>query len=261
MQKHYDGYFIDLDGTVYAGKRRIPAAKRFVERLQHTGTDFMFVTNNTTKLPVDVVDNLANNHDIHVKESNVYTAGLATADYVAGIAKPGQNKVYIIGEIGLIQAFLDKGFQLSERQPDFVIVGLDSDVTYNKFAIATLAIRGGATFIGTNPDSNIPNERGMLPGAGSLVEMVAYTTQQRPIYIGKPETIIMANALKRMRLKKSQVLMVGDNYKTDITAGIRFGIDTLLVYTGLSTREQVAKEAIAPTYEIDSLDEWTLTDE
>lgn len=261
MKKHYDGYFIDLDGTVYAGKKRIPAAKRFIERLQRSGTDFMFVTNNTTKLPNDVVENLAFNHDIHVQENNVYTAGLATADYVEQIAKPGQNKVYIIGEIGLIQAFLDKGFELSEKRPDFVVVGLDSDVTYHKFEIATLAIRAGAKFIGTNPDSNIPNERGMLPGAGSLVEMVAYTTQQRPIYIGKPEPIIMANALKRIHLKKSQVLMVGDNYKTDITAGIRFGIDTLLVYSGLSTREQVAQQEIAPTYEIDSLDEWTLSDE
>ncbi|MCH5462613.1 TIGR01457 family HAD-type hydrolase [Lactobacillus sp. LC28-10] len=261
MQKHYDGYFIDLDGTVYAGKRRIPAAKRFVERLQRANKDFLFVTNNTTKLPVDVVENLATNHDIHVNPKNVYTAGLATADYVASIATEGQKKVYIIGEIGLIQAFLDKGFELNERQPDFVVVGLDSDVTYHKFEIATLAIRGGAKFIGTNPDSNIPNERGMLPGAGSLVEMVAYTTQQRPIYIGKPETIIMANALKRIGLKKSQVVMVGDNYKTDITAGIRFGMDTLLVYTGLSTRSQVAHQDIAPTYEIDSLDDWSVEDE
>lgn len=261
MFKHYDGYFIDLDGTIYAGKRRIPAAKRFIERLQQHHNQFMFVTNNTTKLPEDVVANLADNHDIHVTEANVYTAGLATADYVDSIAHPGHKKVYIIGEIGLVQAFLNKGFELTERNPDFVVVGLDSDVTYHKFEIATLAIRAGAKFIGTNPDSNIPNERGMLPGAGSLVEMVAYTTQQRPVYVGKPEPIIMANALKRSGLRKDQVVMVGDNYKTDITAGLNFGVDTLLVYSGLSTREQVQSQAIAPTYEIDSLDDWELLDE
>ncbi|ANZ62267.1 HAD family hydrolase [Secundilactobacillus paracollinoides] len=258
MTKHYDGYFIDLDGTIYAGKRRIPAAKRFIERLQNTNTNFMFVTNNTTKLPADVVRNLGDNHDIHVTEDNVYTAGLASADYVAQIAQSGQDSVYIVGEIGLIQAFLDRGFHLTEHDPDFVVVGLDSDVTYHKLSLAILAIRAGATFIGTNPDSNIPNELGMLPGAGSLVEMVAYATQQRPVYIGKPRSIIMANALQRSGLRKDQVVMVGDNYRTDITAGLDFGIDTLLVYTGLSTRAQVAREDRQPTVECDSLDDWEL---
>lgn len=258
MKKHYDGYFIDLDGTIYAGKRRIPAAKRFIERLQDTDTDFMFVTNNTTKLPIDVVRNLADNHDIHVAEKNVYTAGLASADYVAQVAKPGQDSVYIVGEIGLIQAFLDRGFHLTEHDPDFVIVGLDSDVTYHKLSLAILAIRAGAIFIGTNPDSNIPNELGMLPGAGSFVEMVAYATQQRPVYIGKPQSIIMANALKCSGLRKDQVVMVGDNYRTDITAGLDFGIDTLLVYSGLSKRAEVEQEDRQPTFEIDSLDDWEL---
>lgn len=258
MKKHYDGYFIDLDGTIYAGKRRIPAAKRFIERLQDTDTDFMFVTNNTTKLPIDVVRNLADNHDIHVAEKNVYTAGLASADYVAQVAKPGQDSVYIVGEIGLIQAFLNRGFHLTEHDPDFVIVGLDSDVTYHKLSLAILAIRAGAIFIGTNPDSNIPNELGMLPGAGSFVEMVAYATQQRPVYIGKPRSIIMANALKRSGLRKDQVVMVGDNYRTDITAGLDFGIDTLLVYSGLSKRAEVEQEDRQPTFEIDSLDDWEL---
>ncbi len=258
MKKHYDGYFIDLDGTIYAGKRRIPAAKRFIERLQDTDTDFMFVTNNTTKLPIDVVRNLADNHDIHVAEKNVYTAGLASADYVAQVAKPGQDSVYIVGEIGLIQAFLDRGFRLTEHDPDFVVVGLDSDVTYHKLSLAILAIRAGAIFIGTNPDSNIPNELGMLPGAGSFVEMVAYATQQRPVYIGKPRSIIMANALKRSGLRKDQVVMVGDNYRTDITAGLDFGIDTLLVYSGLSKRAEVEQEDRQPTFEIDSLDDWEL---
>ncbi len=142
------------------------AAKRFVERLQAADKDFLFVTNNTTKLPVDVVDNLATNHDIHVQPDNVYTAGLATADYVAGIAKAGQNKVYIIGEIGLIQAFLDKGFELSERQPDFVVVGLDSDVTYHKFGNCDVGYPCWSKVYWANPDLNIPNERGMLPAQG-----------------------------------------------------------------------------------------------
>lgn len=261
MSKQYKGYFIDLDGTVYAGKRRIPAAKRFVERLQQTHTPFLFVTNNTMKLPRDVVLNLAENHDIHVTEENVYTAGLATADYLDDLASKENRKAYIVGEIGLKQALLSKGFTLENRNPDYVIVGLDSDVTYHKFELATLAIRNGAKFIGTNSDSNIPNERGMLPGAGSLVKMVEYTTQQQALYIGKPEPIIMKNALKKVGLDKSEVVMVGDNYLTDISAGINVGMDTLLVYTGLSTKSQIAAVEKKPTYEIESLDDWNLAND
>ncbi|MEJ6400444.1 TIGR01457 family HAD-type hydrolase [Nicoliella lavandulae] len=259
--KRYQGYFIDLDGTIYAGKKRIPAAKRFIERLQQAQIPFLFVTNNTTKLPKDVVANLANNHDIHVSEDNVYTAGLATADFMDNQADNNHRKAYVIGETGLIDALESRGFEITDDHPDYVVVGLDTDVTYEKFCVATLAIKNGARFIGTNPDTNIPNERGMLPGAGSLVELVRYATQVEPTLIGKPEPIILNNALKIIGLDKQQVVMVGDNYMTDISAGINVGMDTLLVYTGVSTKEQIATKSIKPTWQVDSLDDWQLTDE
>ncbi|UQS86762.1 TIGR01457 family HAD-type hydrolase [Nicoliella spurrieriana] len=258
--KHYQGYFIDLDGTIYAGKKRIPAAKRFIERLQAANVPFLFVTNNTTKLPNDVVANLANNHDIHVNESNVYTAGLATADFMNDDADADHRRAYVIGETGLVDALTNRGFEITSDNPDYVVVGLDTEVTYEKFCIATLAIQHGAKFIGTNPDTNIPNERGMLPGAGSLVDLVRYATQVEPTLIGKPKAVILANALKIIGLNKDQVVMVGDNYMTDISAGINFGIDTLLVYTGVSTKEQIAQKQIKPTWQIDSLDEWQVDD-
>ena len=256
----YQGYFIDLDGTIYRGKHRIPAAKRFIDRLQAAQIPFLFVTNNTTKMPSDVVKNLAVNHDIHVSKRNVYTAGLATADYLDQMAvrKSQKKTVFVIGEKGLRQALADKGFVFDGHNPNYVVVALDSQATYHDFAVATLASQHGATFVGTNPDSNIPNEKGMLPGAGSLVKMVEYATQVKPIIIGKPRTIILKNALQLIHLKKDQVIMVGDNYLTDILAGIHFGIDTLLVYTGVSTRQQVANQKIKPTYQINSFDQWKL---
>ncbi|TPR17868.1 TIGR01457 family HAD-type hydrolase [Apilactobacillus timberlakei] len=254
--KKYNGYFIDLDGTIYAGSKRIPAAKRFIERLQNKDISFMFVTNNTTKMPIDVVKNLADNHDIHVREDNVYTAGLATADYMDKIAGK-KRKVYVVGEKGLITALENNGFEIVyDEQPDYVVVGLDSNTDYDKLSKAVLYIRAGAKFIGTNPDSNIPNEKGMLPGAGSLVDLVRYATQVNPIFIGKPESIILENALDKIKLNKDEVVMVGDNYMTDISAGINFGIDTLLVYSGLSTKKQVSNMNIKPTSEINSLDDW-----
>ncbi|WP_203641721.1 TIGR01457 family HAD-type hydrolase [Levilactobacillus andaensis] len=256
--KDYQAYLIDLDGTVYAGSKRYPAAKRFIERLQATGTAFKFVTNNTTKLPVDVVANLANNHDIHVTTDNVYTAGLATADFLDQHAGDGERTVYVVGEIGLRQALTAKGFTVDEEHPRYVVVGLDSDVTYEKFAKAILAIRSGSTFIGTNSDSNIPKARGLMPGAGALVDLVRYATQTAPIFVGKPEPIILQNSLTQLGIAPENALMVGDNYQTDILAGIHAGVDTLLVYTGVSTPEQVAQEKIQPTYTIPSLDQWDL---
>lgn len=256
----YQGYMIDLDGTMYRGKERIPEAKAFVERLQRANIPFMFLTNNTTQSPATVVANLANNHDVHAEPSQVFTPSLATAAWIQADSNGDASgkSVYVIGELGLKQALLDIGLTFNEVDPDYVVVGLDYDVTYHKFELATLAIQRGAMFIGTNADTNLPNERGHVPGAGSVIAMVERATQQRAFYIGKPEKIIMEQALAKMQLEKDQVVMVGDNYNTDIMAGINAGIDTLLVYTGISTKEQVAAQAVAPTHVVDSLADWAV---
>lgn len=255
MKSNYQGYFIDLDGTMYKGTKQIPAAARFIKRLQDAQKKVLFVTNNSTRSPEFVANNLVTNHGINVKSENVYTTALATADYLDQIAGE-KRRVYVVGESGLRDALTNRQFKITEEAPDYVVVGLDSKVTYDKLATAVLVIRAGATFIGTNSDSNLPNQRGMVPGAGSLVKLVEYATQKKPIMIGKPEKIIMEMALKRSGLTKDQVVMVGDNYNTDIKAAINFCIDSLLVYSGLSTREEVSKEKIQPTHQIDSLDEW-----
>ena len=197
----YQAYFIDLDGTTYKGTTTIPAAARFVQQIQKLDKKIMFVTNNSTRTPEFVADNLKTNHNIDVDQSNIYTTALATADYLDQYADHQHRKVYVIGEIGLKNALLANGFTFDEDNPDYVVVGLDSDVTYHKFELAVLAVRNGATFIGTNADSNLPNERGMVPGAGSLVKLVEYATQRQPIMIGKPEKIIMQMALNKIGLR------------------------------------------------------------
>ena len=254
----YSGYMIDLDGTVYRGRERIPEAKDFVERLQKAQIPFLFLTNNTTKSPAAVCKNLAENHDIHATPEQVYTPSLATAAWIqqdCGGDAHGHS-VYVIGEIGLKQAMLDVGLTFNEFDPEYVVVGLDYDVTYHKFELATLAIQRGAKFIGTNADTNLPNERGHVPGAGSVIALVERSTQQKALYIGKPEKIIMEQGLRRMGLARDEVVMVGDNYKTDIQAGINANIDQLLVYTGISTHEFVAAQKIQPTHQVESLADW-----
>lgn len=249
----YKGYLIDLDGTIYKGVDPIPAGKRFVESLQARKIPFLFVTNNTTRTPETVAARLANEFDIHVGPETVYTATLATIDYMKA---HGGNSFFAIGEGGLIDLLLAAGFVWEETNPDYVVVGLDNDVTYEKFVKATLAIQKGATFIGTNPDKNIPTERGLMPGAGALISFVATATQKEPVFIGKPEAVIMNAAVEKLGLAKEEIIMVGDNYLTDIRAGIDNGLDTLLVLTGFTQKDQVPELPIAPTYVLDSLDEW-----
>ena len=258
MSKNYQGYFIDLDGTTYKGKKQIPAAARFIKRLKAADKTILFVTNNSTRSPELVANNLRENHNIDVKAENVYTTALATADYLDGIAGE-KRKVYVVGESGLRGALTAGGFEITDQQPDFVVVGLDSQVTYAKLETAVLLIRDGAKFIGTNADSNLPNERGMVPGAGSIVKLVEYATQQKPLMIGKPEKIIMEMALQKVGLSRDEAVMVGDNYHTDIQAAINVGMDSLLVYTGLSKPAEVAREAVQPTNSVRSLDEWKIS--
>ena len=250
----YKGYLIDLDGTIYRGSEPIPAGKRFVEELQRRNLPFLFVTNNTTRSPETVQERLAKMFDIHVAAETIYTASLATIDYMKDAGRG--NKVYAIGEAGLIDLLLAAGFVWDEEAPDYVVVGLDNDVTYEKFAIATLAIQKGAMFIGTNPDKNIPTERGLMPGAGALIAFMETAPQTKPIFIGKPEAVIMEKAVQRIGLSKEEVLMVGDNYETDIRSGINNGIDSLLVLSGFTPKEAVPSLPVAPTFVIDSLDEW-----
>ncbi|MGL4697673.1 TIGR01457 family HAD-type hydrolase [Enterococcus larvae] len=252
----YKGYLIDLDGTIYLGKEIIPAGKRFVEQLQQSDQPFLFVTNNTTKTPEAVAERLAKEFDLHVQPSTIYTASLATIDYMKEANKG--NRVYVIGESGLVDLILAAGFVWDEEEPDYVVVGLDTEITYEKLVKATLAIRRGAEFIGTNPDKNIPTERGLLPGAGSMIALIETAVQRAPIMIGKPNAVIMNEAVKVLGLTKDEVIMVGDNYETDIQAGIKNGIDTLLVLSGFTQKEDVPNLPVPATYTVDSLDEWEI---
>lgn len=257
MTKRYDGYLIDLDGTIYKGTKKMPSGQRFVQRLIDKQVEYLFVTNNSTKTPEAVAQNLTQNHQIPTTANQVYTSGMALADYLAKF--DDVHRVLMIGEDGLKAALLDKGFELVTKAPaDAVAIGLDRDVTYEKILQGTLAIQQGARFVATNPDTNLPTERGMVPGAGSVVAFLATAVEPAPVIIGKPEDIIMKGALEKLHLNHDQALMVGDNYNTDIKAGLHANIDTLLVYSGVSKKAVVAKESKQPTHWVDSLDDWKI---
>lgn len=252
----YKGYLIDLDGTIYQGKNRIPAGERFIKHLQEKGLPYLLVTNNTTRTPEMVQDMLSKQFNVETGIETIYTATMATVDYMNDMNRG--KTAYVIGETGLKSAIAAAGYVEELENPAYVVVGLDSQVTYDMLATATLAIQKGALFIGTNPDLNIPTERGLMPGAGALNALLEAATRVKPVFIGKPNAIIMNKSLEVLGIQRSEAVMVGDNYLTDIMAGIQNDIATILVTTGFTRPEEVPTLPIQPDHVLSSLDEWRL---
>jgi 4-nitrophenyl phosphatase len=253
--KEYKGYLIDLDGTMYKGTERIEAASDFVKRLRQKNVPYLFVTNNSSRTPAQVAEKLRG-FDIPAEEELVFTTSMATANYIYDRTKAAS--IYLIGEEGIRTALEEKGFQFAGEHADYVVIGIDRELTYEKLAVACLAVRNGAVFLSTNADVALPTERGFMPGNGSITAVVTVSTKTKPIFIGKPESIIVEQALKVLGTNKNETLMVGDNYDTDIMAGMNAGMDTVLVHTGVTTREMLSDYDRKPTYSIDSLDDWEI---
>lgn len=251
--KTYKGYLIDLDGTMYKGTERIEAASDFVKRLRQKDIPYLFVTNNSSRTPAQVAEKLRG-FDIPAEEELVFTSSMATANYIYDRKKDAS--IFMIGEEGLRAALEDKGFRFAGEKADFVVVGIDRELTYEKLAVACLAVRNGAVFLSTNADIALPTERGFMPGNGSLTSVITVSTGTPAIFIGKPESTIMEQALKVLGTSKYETLMVGDYYDTDIMAGMNAGMDTLLVHTGVTTKEMLTGYNRKPTYSVDTLDQW-----
>lgn len=256
MNKAYKGYLIDLDGTVYNGNKPILTARIFVEELQEKNIPFLFLTNNATKEPADVVKFLKETCDVHTDENHVYTSGMAAIDYVK--RNHPAARTLVVGEAALIKQAKTAGLIVTKDDVEVVIQALDRDTTYEKLMDASMAIRKGAEFVVTNTDSNLPTEFGFVPGSGSLTAFLKASTQIEPTIIGKPHAPIMEGALQMMGLEKDEVVMIGDNYHTDILAGIHFGIDTILTLTGFTQRVDLEAKEEKPTYIIEDLSEWQL---
>lgn len=257
--KHYKGYLIDLDGTMYRGTEVIKEAAEFVQRLISFNIPYLYVTNNSTKTPEQVADKL-NQFQIPAKPEEVFTSAMASANYIK--EQNSKANVYMIGETGLHTALNEKGLTIITEQSDsvdYVVVGLDQQISYEKLTLACLAIRNGASYIITNGDTALPTERGMLPGNGAIASVISVSTQQKPVVIGKPESIIVEQAIKILGVPKEETIMVGDNYHTDIMAGVNANIDTLLVHTGVTTQKDLLNYDILPTYTVNNLNEWPLT--
>lgn len=251
--KSYKGYLLDLDGTIYRGTEAIEGAQTFLRHAKEQGIPYLFLTNNSSASPRQVVSRLQK-MGIEASPDEVYTSAMATARYMSEQA-PGCT-VYVVGEEGLREELVEHGFVLTEQSPRYVVVGIDRSFTYEKLAAAARAVRNGATLIATNTDPALPTESGLQPGNGSLVAAVSVAAAAKPIVIGKPEPLIVRYALEKLGTAAAETLVVGDNLHTDIEAGANSGLDSLLVLTGYSTRDDARTHAVQPTYIEEDLTAW-----
>lgn len=237
MSEGRKAILFDMDGVLYRGERPLPGAAEAVELARSLGYRPFFLTNNSTRTRSQYVERLRR-MGIECTESDVITSAYATAEYLKSVA-PNGARVYVIGEEGLKVELRLAGFLLSENGPvDFVVVGLDREFNYGKLARAQRAILSGADFIATNPDATFPTEDGLIPGAGSIVAAVERATGRRPKVIGKPEPFMLELALRLSGARREDCVVVGDRLDTDILAGNRAGMVTVLVLTGVTAEEE-----------------------
>jgi 4-nitrophenyl phosphatase len=242
---------IDMDGVLYLGSQAIPGTAEFLDFLRQRGIGFILATNNATRTPQQFVDKLAS-MDVRVQPQEILTSSLATAGYLAGIA-PAGTRVFMVGEKGLRSALVDAGFELVDGDAEYVVVGMDFHVCFDRLRDAALRIRAGAKFIGTNPDRTFPSEIGIVPGCGSLLALLEAATDVKPVIIGKPETAMVEQALAKLGAEAATTGMLGDRLETDILAGQRAGLPTLLVLSGVTKREMWAESEIQPDLVFDDI--------
>lgn len=244
---------LDLDGTVYKGVEPISEAITFIERLQKQGVEPYFITNNSSMTREQLRKKLQTFH-IQADSGRFMTSAIAAAKYCAEHFPGGT--VLMIGEDGLEEALGTEGIQVTGKNPDIVVMGIDRHITYAKLADACLALWNGAHFIATNSDKAFPTERGLVPGNGSFVALMEAASGKAPVFVGKPESHMLGFIQQDKQYPKEEMIMIGDNYDTDILAGIRFGIATAHVAGGVTTPLEVKMKDSQPTYQFNTLLDW-----
>ena len=237
-------FLLDLDGVVYTGNTPLPGAAAFCAHLLASGRRFQCITNNST-LSADQYAVKLGGMGIDVAPEQVLTSSEATALLLQQRLAPGA-RVLAIGEEGLVRALLAHGLRLVDRDPEVVVCGLDRRLTYARLTRACFALRGGAPLIATNPDLSLPTEAGLLPGNGATLAYLQAATGVRPEVIGKPEATMLRVAMERIASRPEETVMIGDGLLTDIPAGQRAGVMTVLVLTGVSRPADLATAQTPP---------------
>lgn len=243
-------YLIDMDGVLISGTKMIPGAGEFIERLRARGAKFLLLTNNSRHTPRDLAFNLQIT-GLNINAENIFNSAIATARFLN--AQKPNGTAFVIGESGLTSALHEVGYIITEHDPDYVVLGETLNYNFDQISRATRLIMGGARFIATNPDANGPTESGIVPACGAMAALIEKAAGTKAFFVGKPNPLMMRTALNYLGVHSEDTLMIGDRMDTDIVAGVQAGIDTILVLSGVTRREDVSPHPYVPTHIINSV--------
>jgi NagD protein len=249
-QRHIETYLMDMDGVLVHEEELIPGADRFVRRLEQTGHRYLLLTNNSIYTPRDLAARLTAT-GLQVPEQAIWTSALATARFLD--QQRPQGSAYVVGEAGLTTAMHERGYVLNERDPDYVVLGETRAYSSEAITRAIRLIAAGARFIATNPDPTGPSPAGPQPATGAVAALISKATGVEPYFVGKPNPLMMREALRAIDAHSETTVMIGDRMDTDIVAGMEAGLQTILVLSGITTREQAGRFPFLPSRIVDSV--------
>jgi NagD protein len=245
-------WLMDMDGVLVREQNAIPGADRFLARLTELGTPFLVLTNNSIYTRRDLVARLRAS-GLEVPEESIWTSALATAGFLEDQRPHGS--AYVIGEAGLTTALYQAGYTLTERDPDYVVLGETRTYSFERITTAIRLVTAGARFIATNPDPTGPSPDGPLPATGSVAALITRASGVAPYFVGKPNPLMMRSALNAIDAHSETAAMVGDRMDTDVVSGLEAGLEAILVLTGVTTREDAERHPYRPSRIVDSIAE------
>jgi NagD protein len=243
-------YLMDMDGVLVKGSTAIPGAARFIDQLNDQGIPYLVLTNNPLYTPRDLAHRLQT-AGLSVPTERIFTSALATAMFVSQQRPDG--KAYVIGESGLTGAIHDVGYVITDKEPDYVILGETHGYNFTQITKAIRLIVDGARFIATNPDPSGPTEEGIVPACGAMAALIESASGVAPFFIGKPNPLMMRTALNYLGAHSEETAMIGDRMDTDIVGAVSSGMETILVLTGVTQREDVERFPYRPTHIVESI--------
>ncbi len=249
-ERDIHSWLMDMDGVLVQEEHAIPGADRWLARLRERGLPFLVLTNNSIYTPRDLALRLRRS-GLDVPEKAIWTSALATARFLDD-QRPG-GTAFVIGEAGLTTALHDVGYTLTERDPDYVVLGETRTYSFERISRAIRLIVMGARFIATNPDATGPTPDGPLPATGSVAALISRATGVEPYFVGKPNPLMMRSALNAIDAHSETAAMIGDRMDTDIKSGLEAGMYTVLVLTGSTVSSETERFPYRPARIVDSI--------
>jgi NagD protein len=243
-------YVTDMDGVLVRGREVVPGAEQFIRRLREAGAEYLVLTNNPLYTPRDLSHRLKI-IGLDIAPEHFFTSAMATARFLHSQKPTGT--VFVIGESGLTEAIHEAGYVITDHDPEYVVLGETHSYNLELITKAIRLVAAGAHFIATNPDPAGPAESGIVPACGAMAALIAIASGVSPFFIGKPNPLMMRQALNYLGVHSENTVMIGDRMDTDIIAGVQSGMETILVLSGITRRDEVRRFPYQPTHIVDSV--------